>query len=329
MNKSDNPKVSVIITTYNRADLLPRAVNSVLSQTFEDYEVIIVDDCSTDHTQEIIQRFTDPRIRSVRHGRNQHQSASINTGISHARGKYITFLDDDDELSSGSLMGRVSLMEASPPDVGMCYGLVSIFDDSTRLTTSIDRRQWFLSEADIATRCLALESPSSTQTIVVRANVAREVGGFDSRYTELNDMNFSCRVSQNYRIVEFPQVVAVQHISHGHSRMTEEHTDLVGSVYRHIADFENELSQRPEAYAAVLIRLAIRQMMVRQRISALRTYWKAATIAGLRSRLVLRATVHSLKVFLWYATPLSGIRGGARKFRNCLKAALRRREHNR
>ena len=116
------------------------------------------------------------------------------------------------------------MLEESPPDVGICYGPVRIFDDSTGLTTSVDRRQWFLPEADMTTRCLALESPTSTQTIVIRANVAREIGGFDTRYTELDDMNFSCRVALRYGIVEFPEAVAIQHISHGHSRMTEEHT---------------------------------------------------------------------------------------------------------
>ena len=323
MTDTHSPKVSVIITTYNRADLLPRAVNSVLSQTYDDYEIIIVDDCSTDHTQDVIRRFNDSRVRSIRHDRNQHQSASINTGIHHARGKYIAFLDDDDELSPGSLAGRASLMDASPPEVGMCYGPVRIFDDSNGLTTPVDRRQWFLPEADMTTRCLALESPTSTQTIMVRANVAREVGGFDIRYTELNDMNFSCRVALRYRIAEFPEAVVIQHISHGHARMTEEHTDLVGSVHRHIADFRDELSQRPQAYAAVLIRLSIRQMMVRRRAAALKTYWKAATTAGLVSRLALRPVPHLFRVFLWYATPLSGLRDAARKFRNRLKTIFR------
>ena len=194
---------------------------------------------------------------------------------------------------------------------------------STALTTSIDRRQWFLPESDMTTRCLALESPTSTQTILIRADVAREVGGFDTRYTELDDLNFSCRVALRYRIAEFPEAVVVQHISHGHARMTEEHTDLVGSVHRHIADFQDELSQRPKAYAAVLVRLAIRQMMVRRRAAALKTYWKAATTAGLVSRLALRPVPHLFRVFLWYATPLSGLRDTARKFRNRLKATLR------
>ena len=75
MPQSATPKVSVIIPTYNRAALLPRAVNSVLAQTFQDYEIIIVEDCSPDNTQDVIAAFSDPRIRLIRHStRNQPQT---------------------------------------------------------------------------------------------------------------------------------------------------------------------------------------------------------------------------------------------------------------
>ena len=74
-------RVSAIITTYNRAGLLPRAVQSVVSQTFTDYEVIIVDDGSTDHTQEVVAALDHPRLRSFRHEASRGQSAAINAGI--------------------------------------------------------------------------------------------------------------------------------------------------------------------------------------------------------------------------------------------------------
>ena len=110
----NNPKVSVIIPTYNRADLLPRAVNSVLSQTFSDYEIIIVDDHSPDNTQDVIAAFTDPRIRSIRHRTNRRQSAAINTGIANAMGEYIAFLDDDDEWLPNKLEGQVCPIRLFP-----------------------------------------------------------------------------------------------------------------------------------------------------------------------------------------------------------------------
>ena len=117
---ADNPRVSVVVTTYNRAALLPRAVRSVLAQTYEDYELIIVDDCSTDDTPEVIRTFEDSRIRAVRHADNMGQSAAVNTGIRLARGEYIAFLDDDDEWVDQKLLRQVGTLDASDPRVGWC-----------------------------------------------------------------------------------------------------------------------------------------------------------------------------------------------------------------
>lgn len=91
------PKVSTIIPTYNRAQTLSRAINSVLQQTYPSLELIVVDDGSTDNTSEVVKSFNDPRIRFVCHGRNRGASAARNTGIKEAKGEYIAFNDSDDE----------------------------------------------------------------------------------------------------------------------------------------------------------------------------------------------------------------------------------------
>lgn len=88
---------SIILTTYNRAELIKRAVDSVLQQTFSDFELLIIDDCSSDSTQIQINSYTDDRIRYFRNEINSGVSISRNVGISHARGTYLAFLDDDDE----------------------------------------------------------------------------------------------------------------------------------------------------------------------------------------------------------------------------------------
>ncbi len=88
---------SIILTTYNRVELLKRAIDSVLQQTFTDFELIIVDDCSTDSTQFQINSYIDPRIRYFRNSMNSGVSVSRNVGISQAKGTYLAFLDDDDE----------------------------------------------------------------------------------------------------------------------------------------------------------------------------------------------------------------------------------------
>ncbi len=106
-----NPTVSVIIPTYNRANLVSRAIKSVLNQTYQDFEIIVVDDCSEDNTEEIVKSFNDSRIRYIKHKKNKGGSAARNTGIKRARGKYIAFLDDDDEWLPSKLEKQIMLFE--------------------------------------------------------------------------------------------------------------------------------------------------------------------------------------------------------------------------
>jgi len=88
---------SIILTTYNRVELLERAIDSVLQQTFSDFELLIINDCSTDYTQFHLKTYQDQRIRCFHNSTNSGVSVSRNVGISHAKGKYLAFLDDDDE----------------------------------------------------------------------------------------------------------------------------------------------------------------------------------------------------------------------------------------
>ena len=94
--------ISVILNTYNRAALLPRAVESVLAQTHEAFELVIADDGSSDRTREVVAGYDDPRVRYVRQ-RNAGLSAARNLGVASSSGRYVTFLDDDDEVMPGWL----------------------------------------------------------------------------------------------------------------------------------------------------------------------------------------------------------------------------------
>ena len=89
--------VSVVIPTHNRGDLLPRAIRSVLQQTYLNLQCIVVDDASTENTAQVVYQFEDDRLVYLFHESNRGASAARNTGIAHAKGKLIAFLDDDDE----------------------------------------------------------------------------------------------------------------------------------------------------------------------------------------------------------------------------------------
>lgn len=92
-----NPLVSVVIPTHNRAQLLARAIHSVLAQSYSNLEIVVVDDASGDNTPETVESFGDSRIRYLRHQTNKGGSAARNTGIGASTGEFIAFLDDDDE----------------------------------------------------------------------------------------------------------------------------------------------------------------------------------------------------------------------------------------
>jgi hypothetical protein len=107
------PRVSVIIPTYNRAGLVVKAIRSVQAQTYPDVEIIVVDDASTDGTCDVVREFAarDPRIKLVRQPENRDVQAARNTGVAHATGSFVNFLDSDDLLAPDKLKKQLALFE--------------------------------------------------------------------------------------------------------------------------------------------------------------------------------------------------------------------------
>lgn len=123
------PKFSIIITTFNRSKLLIRALNSLIAQTFTDWEAIIIDDGSTDDTSKVVKEFTEKyqNIRYVQQ-KNQGEAGAKNRGISLCKGEFISFLDSDDEYIPNHLESRNRIL-AQNPSVGFLYGGVKIIGD--------------------------------------------------------------------------------------------------------------------------------------------------------------------------------------------------------
>ena len=118
-------KVSVCIPTYNRANLLPYAVNSVLNQTYNDFELIITDDGSTDNTAEVVSQWNDSRIRYIRHPQNIGKSNNMRSGFNAATGEYFIKFDDDDGLTPDFLEKTIFILGGSHVlSHGEIYGLV-------------------------------------------------------------------------------------------------------------------------------------------------------------------------------------------------------------
>ena len=105
------PKVSVILPFYNRAATLPRCLDSVRAQTFTDWEMVAVDDCSRDDSAAVIERYGDPRIRVLRHERNRGAGPARDTAMANARGEWFALIDSDDEWLPGKLAAQMAALE--------------------------------------------------------------------------------------------------------------------------------------------------------------------------------------------------------------------------
>jgi len=198
------PRVTAIIPTYNRAETLPRAVDSVLDQTFEDVEVLVVDDGSTDSTREVLDSYADSRVRTVVHETNRGANVARNTGIENARGEYVALLDSDDQWHPEKIEKQLSVLDDRGEDwvAAYCDTEVSVPGRSGRLETlaadvlsRADDRPTVEGGEDLVGEILAGHvHPGAGSTLLVRTAVARDVGGFDETLARFQDPEFVVRV---------------------------------------------------------------------------------------------------------------------------------------
>src|SRR5262245_51722410 len=115
------PKVTVVIPVFNRAQAVQRAVASVLAQTCQDFEIIVVDDGSTDSTPAVVAALSDPRLTLIRHERNRGGSAARNTGYRAGSAPFVAFLDSDDEWLPTKLERQLEVFDNADDTLGLVY----------------------------------------------------------------------------------------------------------------------------------------------------------------------------------------------------------------
>lgn len=190
-----NLSVSVIIPTYNKAHLLGRAVQSVLNQTYQDFEVIVVDDCSSDNTERVVIGFDDDRIRYIRHEENKGAAAARNTGIKAAEGEYIAFLDSDDEWLSEKLEKQVRAFADGSTDLGVVYtGVRFIAGNKIKYAPSsnIKKKEGYIHAVLLETNFIPLPAA------IVKKECLEKVGMFDESLPRLQEWDLWIRISTHY-----------------------------------------------------------------------------------------------------------------------------------
>jgi glycosyltransferase involved in cell wall biosynthesis len=196
-----NPKVSVVIPSYNRADKVLKGIESVLTQTFSDLEVIVVDDGSADNTEDVIAKTFGDRVRYY-YQANQGVSAARNKGIAEARGEWIAFLDSDDLWEKDKLEWQFKALEQFGPQCGACYTDVRLFNHPETRTFFEMAEQSRRHEGTMGVNAEILEvlvRPGGAgmlvciSSLMIRSDAVRKTVGFDPNLGYYADSEFMFR----------------------------------------------------------------------------------------------------------------------------------------
>lgn len=187
-------KISVIIPTYNRCELLKRSIDSVLTQTYEDIELIIVDDGSTDGTKEMVEAIEDERVRYIQMPTNMGAAAARNEGVKNATADLIAFHDSDDCWREDKLEKQMAYWNEHP-EFAMVYCPYIVRGKEVVAPTL----EWGLLEGNILAYLL-LRNSIGTPTMLMKKDCFEEIGGFNSLLKCLEDWEFAIRFAEQFRI---------------------------------------------------------------------------------------------------------------------------------
>jgi glycosyltransferase involved in cell wall biosynthesis len=250
------PTVSVIIPTYNRAFMLKEAIQSVLDQTYSDYEVIVVDDGSTDNTREVVNALSDKRVRYV-FQENRERSAARNHALSLARGRYIAFLDSDDLFLPTKLEKQVAALEKEQK-FGMVYSSAICTDKQGK------RIAPFMYKATASGwiyRKVAFYVPITIlpTLVMIRTEVLSQVGGFDEKMTRFEDIDMWRRVARRYPILAMQEPLSIFR-THSDNELANQNPD---KILRALAYYVNKAFNEDKDESRIFLRRAAARLYLR------------------------------------------------------------------
>ena len=275
------PKISVIIPTYNRGQYITQALESVLNQTFHDYEIIVIDDGSTDNTQEILKKF-EGKIISLRQD-NQGISNTRNRGINESHGVYITFLDSDDFWAPDKLEEQVKILDAYPK-VGIVYARMPIINERGE---KIGMKPAGVSGKNFK-ELLEVWGDIPTSTVMTRRDCFEKAGLFESPLEPMEDIDMWIRIARFYDLYEIENKVLAYYRRH-EEQITSKKTRVYNGLLR---IYTKIYDNYPEAPRNLMLKRIVENQYLLARENYMEGHYK-------------NAFTHALAAILRY--PLLGI----------------------
>ncbi|MEX1829425.1 glycosyltransferase family 2 protein [Luteibacter sp. CQ10] len=210
----DSPTVSIILPTYNRTDYLREAVASAIGQTFDDWEMIVADDGSSEDTRAYLRSLHDPRITVLWLPHTGVPSIGRNAAIGKARGRYLAFLDSDDRWRPTKLARQLDALRGSP-DCRWSYTAADVIRPDGHPFPRDDLAPWVAHAGDITERLLTIEAAIAIDTVMADRHLVLDVGGFDEGQRFGEDYDLYVRLALRSPVVTVDESLAVIRVGDG------------------------------------------------------------------------------------------------------------------
>ena len=215
------PRFSVVIPLYNKENFIENTIQSLLNQTFSDFEVLVVNDCSTDTSEQLVARFDDPRINIIQHSVNKGLSASRNTGIKSANANYIAFLDADD-LWKPSFLEKIDVLINQYPEASLFATKYEVLHKKNRIVTHDFKLKNFTKHGIIKNffESNLNQSIYYPSCLCVKKIVFEDVGYYNEEVNYSEDVDFNLRAHATYKLAYWDEA-AVTYLLDSENQITQ------------------------------------------------------------------------------------------------------------
>lgn len=243
---NDRPKITVLMTVYNGEKTLRRAIESILLQTFRDFEFLIINDCSADGTVDMVGSYNDDRIKLHTNEVNVGQTKSLNIGLGLVESEYIARMDADDYSMPERLEKQYSFIKKHPEYVVVGTDCLVVDEFGNKKSVS----KGCVKQDDIILRML-YGSPINHVSVLMKSEVVRNLGGYNPEFVISADFDLWSRLVRNgYKLTTIPEVLTVYTFSDGsysYKNVLIKNKEVVDVIYNNACAFSNYVIDKDDA----------------------------------------------------------------------------------